>query len=316
MLHPFKLNPTYRDYVWGGKRLRPEAEITAEAWVVFEEDTVADGPYAGKTLAEVAEREGEALLGRRPVALTGKRFPLLIKLLDCARWLSLQVHPNDAQAEQLAGPGFFGKTEAWHVIKAEPDAQLISGFRPGVTRQDILNAVGKKAILDIVESRNVKAGDTIFIAPGTIHALGPGLLIYEVQQTSDLTYRVYDWDRPVTGTRKLHIEESMTVLHPDAGGKVLPADPNTPAAGRKELVSCKYFTLELIAGPAASIPVDFKGETFSALTVLNGNIMVHAEDWSFALGPLETLLIPAICGKFQVTFYGDVRALISHVPQG
>ena len=222
MLYPFKLNPTYRDYVWGGKRLRPQADITAEAWVVYEEDTVAGGPYAGRTLAEVAELEGEALLGSRPVALTGKRFPLLIKLLDCARWLSLQVHPNDEQAERLAGPGFFGKTEAWYVVDAQPGAQLISGFRPGVTRQAIHNAVGKKAILDIVETRNVKAGDTIFIAPGTIHALGAGLLIYEVQQSSDLTYRVYDWDRPVTGTRKLHIEESMVVLDPDAAGNVLP----------------------------------------------------------------------------------------------
>jgi mannose-6-phosphate isomerase len=119
MLNPFKLTPTYRDYVWGGKRLRPEAEITAEAWVVYEEDRVADGPYVGKTLAEVAELEGEALLGRKAVALTGKRFPLLIKLLDCAAWLSLQVHPNDEQAERLEGPGFFGKTEAWYVIEAE-----------------------------------------------------------------------------------------------------------------------------------------------------------------------------------------------------
>jgi mannose-6-phosphate isomerase len=312
MLHPFKLTPTYRDYIWGGQRLRPQAEITAEAWIVFEEDQVAVGPYAGKTLAEVVELEGESLLGRKPIALTGKRFPLLIKLLDCARRLSLQVHPNNEQAERLAGPGFFGKTEAWYVVEAEPGAQLISGFRPGVTRAEIQTAVGKKAILDIVESRHVKAGDTIFISPGTVHALGPGLLIYEVQQSSDLTYRVYDWDRPVTGTRKLHIAESMEVLDPDCRGNIHPIDPN-PASGRQELVSCKYFKLELIAGRSGTVPVDLQGESFSTLTALNGSITVHAEDWSFKLAVFETLLIPAICGKYQVTLSNEARALFSYV---
>jgi mannose-6-phosphate isomerase len=311
MLHPFKLTPTYRDYVWGGKRLRPQAEITAEAWVVFEEDRVADGPHTGKTLAEVVQLEGEALLGSQPIALTGKRFPLLIKLLDCARWLSLQVHPNDEQARRLAGPGFYGKTEAWYVVEADPGAQLISGFCPGVTREKIQAAVGKKAILDIVENRNVKAGDTIFIPPGTMHALGPGLLIYEVQQSSDLTYRVYDWDRPATGTRKLHIQESMEVLDPDCAGNVLPTDPN-PANGRQKLVSCKYFSLELIAGRSASVPVDLQGKSFSALTALNGPIKIHSDEWSFEMAALETVLIPAISGKYQVTFSNQARVLLSH----
>jgi mannose-6-phosphate isomerase len=312
MLYPFKLIPTYRDYVWGGKRLRRDADITAEAWVVYEEDKVADGIYSGKTLAEVADVEGEALLGSRAVARTGKRFPLLIKLLDCARWLSLQVHPNDEQAELLEGPGYFGKTEAWYVIEADEGAQLFSGFRPGVTREDIHNAVGNKTILDLVECRNVKAGDTIFIAPGTIHALGPGLLIYEVQQTSDLTYRVYDWDRPATGTRKLHIEQSIAVLDPEAGGVVLPANPGPAASGRKELVSCKYFTLELLAGRSAPIPVDMQGKSFSAVTTLNGSITVEGRGWSFDLKPLETLLIPAGCGAYQVITPENASALLAY----
>ena len=313
MLTPFKLTPTYRDYVWGGKRLRPEADVTAEAWIVYEEDKVADGPYAGETLAKVVGLEGEAFLGCKAVALTGKRFPLLIKLLDCSKWLSLQVHPNDEQAELLAGPGYFGKTEAWYVVEAEKGAQLISGFHSGVTRKDIQKAVGKKDILDIVENRKVKTGDTIFIAPGTIHALGSGLLIYEVQQSSDLTYRVYDWDRPVTEARKLHIEESIFVLDPGAGGNVLPTDPNPPVSGRKELVSCKYFRLELVTGCFGTVPVDIQGESFSALTVLNDSITIQGEDWSFELATLETLLIPAICGKYWITLAKNARALLSYV---
>jgi len=312
MLLPFKLTPTYRDYVWGGKRLRPEADITAEAWIVYEEDKIADGVYAGKSLAEVVELEGEALLGRKVVAQTGNRFPLLIKLLDCAKWLSLQVHPNDEQAERLEGPGYFGKTEAWYVIEAKEGAQLISGFRPGMTREDIQNAVGKKDILNLVERRDVKAGDTIFITSGTIHALGSGLLIYEVQQNSDLTYRVYDWDRPMTGRRELHIEESISVLDPDAGGNVIPKDPNTPTLGRKELVSCKYFTLELINGRLRSVPINIKGESFSALTALHDSITVYGTDWSFKLYSLETLLIPAICGEYWIKFTSEASALISY----
>jgi len=312
MLLPFKLTPTYRDYVWGGKRLRPEAEITAEAWIVYEEDEIADGPYTGQTLATVVELEGVALLGSKVVAQTGNRFPLLIKLLDCAKWLSLQVHPNDQQAERLEGAGYFGKTEAWYIVDAEEGAQLISGFCPGVTRVDIQKTVGKKDILNLVERRDVKAGDAIFIKPGTIHALGSGLLIYEVQQNSDLTYRVYDWDRPMMGKRKIHIEESISVLDPDARGNVIPKDPTDPTLGIKELVSCKYFTLALVAGRSGSVSIDTRGESFSALTALNNSIKIHGEDWSFELFSLETLFIPAICGKYWITFTGEASALISY----
>ena len=198
------------------------------------------------------------------------------------------------------------------MVEAQAGARLLSGFLPGVTRADIRNSVGKKAILDLVETRNVKAGDTIFIAPGTIHALGPGLLIYEIQQTSDLTYRVYDWDRPLTQARSLHIEESLAVLDPDAGGNVLQKDPNPVASGRKELVSCKYFTLELITGSSGAISIDMQGESFSALTVLNGSITVQAEEWSFDLHAFETVVIPAICGKYWMAFAGEARALHAH----
>jgi mannose-6-phosphate isomerase len=312
MLFPFKLTPTYRDYVWGGKRLRPEAEITAEAWIVYGENKIADGPFAGRTLNKVLELEGEALLGTKVIALTGNHFPLLIKLLDCAMWLSLQVHPNDEQAERLEGPDHFGKTEAWYVIEAEEGAQLISGFQLGVTREDIQIVVGKKDILNLVECRDVQAGDAILIKPGTIHALGSGLLIYEVQQNSDLTYRVYDWDRPMKGNRKLHIEESISVLDPDVQGNVIPSDPNNPALGRKELISCKYFTLDLITGLLGSIHINLKGESFSALTALNDSITVHGIGWSFELSSLETLLIPAICGEFWVEFTNKTSALISY----
>ncbi len=127
-------------------------------------------------------------MGANTVAHTGTRFPLLIKILDCAQWLSLQVHPDDEAAERLEGPGYFGKTEAWHVLDAAPGAQLIAGMRPDTTAEALAAAIRDGTILDFVQYQDVRAGDTVFMPARTIHTLGPGLLIYEVQQTSDLTY--------------------------------------------------------------------------------------------------------------------------------
>ncbi|HCS40031.1 MAG TPA: mannose-6-phosphate isomerase [Anaerolineaceae bacterium] len=311
MLIPFKLTPNYKEYVWGGKKLRPQADITAEAWIVYEEDIVADGPYIGKTLAKVVELEGIALLGSKVVTQTGRRFPLLIKLLDCADWLSLQVHPNNEQAKKLAGSTQFGKTEAWYVIDADKDAQLISGLKPNVTSQDIHNAAGKKEILDLVERRSVKAGDTIFIAPGTIHALGPGLLIYEVQQNSDITYRVYDWDRPMNGGRKLHVAESIEVLNPDEKGTVKSFDEKVSSSPINTLTSCSYFSLTMLQGNKSNVKINTMGESFAVITSINSNIIIKGNGFTFDLSLLETLFIPAECPPFEVMFEDEGRALLS-----
>lgn len=312
MLIPFKLIPNYKVYVWGGKKLRPHAERTAEAWIICEDDVVAEGLYVGKTLAKVVELEGTALLGSNVVQRTGRRFPLLVKLLDCANWLSLQVHPNNEQAKKLAGPNQFGKTEAWFVIDADKDAQLISGFKPNVTSAEIQKAAGKKEMLDLVERRFVKPGDTIFIAPGTIHALGPGLLIYEVQQNSDITYRVYDWDRPMDGGRKLHINESIQVMNPFEKGEVKPFDEKISAAPISTLAACSYFSLTLLQGEKSNVKVNTMGESFAVITSIDSNITIKGSDWSFPLNPLETIFIPAECPPFEVVFEQKGRALLSH----
>jgi mannose-6-phosphate isomerase len=311
MLQPFKLSPTYRDYVWGGTRLRPEAPITAESWVIYEGNPVATGPYSGQTLEAVARQEGAALLGSRAIAKTGSRFPLLIKLLDCAQWLSLQVHPNDEQASRLEGPDFFGKTEAWFVVEADPDAQLISGFRPGLTPEDMRQGVGNRGILDLVQYHQVRAGDTIFMPPGTIHALGPGLLIYEVQQTSDLTYRVYDWDRPLTGSRQLHIDQANQVLDPSATGEVahLPGSPSSP----QRLVTSRYFALDLWHNPAQPLNIDLQGASFSAITALSGSLHISTPGWGHTLQRFESLLVPAQTGPYQVDLSPKSTALHAYV---
>ena len=296
---PFSLAPEYRDYVWGGSRLRPEVVPTAEAWVVFAGNRVSSGSYAGRTLSDLAETFGADLLGTRAVAQTGKRFPVLVKILDCAQWLSLQVHPNDEQAEKLEGKGFFGKTEAWHVLENEPNAKLIAGMKPNITAEMLADSIKNGTILDTVQSIEVKAGDTLFMSPGTIHALGPGMLIYEIQQTSDITYRVYDWGRPQTETRKLHIDKALAVSNPSATTSVLSA-PQVNDGEVKTLTQCQYFQLEAVLVETKTVALDMLGESFHALTLLDGQSQVTAGGESFILNKFETLLIPAICGAYQI----------------
>lgn len=313
MLFPFKLIPSYREYIWGGNRLRPNLGKTAEAWIVYEDNEIADGPYAGTRLGEVAEKNPIDLLGPRILAQSGSRFPLLIKLLDCADWLSLQVHPNNEQAEKLEGPGHLGKTEAWYVVEADEGAQLLGGFRTGVTSDDVLTSLSKGGIIDLVKHHAVQTGDAIFIPAGLIHALGPGLLIYEVQQTSDITYRVYDWDRPMTSGRKLHLDQAGVVLNPDLDGRLISAS-SFKGDQKISLVTSSYFTLELITGEEGSLRMDTQGESFAVFTLLNGKVIVRGGDWRFELDRFETLLIPAVCGAYQLEFMGSVRGLNAFVP--
>jgi len=310
MLQPFMLEPSYRDYVWGGNRLRPNVEKTAEAWIVYEGNKVANGVYAGKTLAEVTAKEGETLLGSKVFAQTGSRFPLLIKLLDCADWLSLQVHPNDDQAEQLEGSGHFGKTEAWYVVEADDGAQLLGGLIEGVSPADIKTGLQKGQILSLTQRHDVQTGDSIFIPAGMIHALGPGLLIYEVQQTSDITYRVYDWDRPMTAGRKLHIDQAAVVLNPELRGELLPGSPRD-FEGTEKLIASTYFRLDLIVGKTGVIDLEPLEGSFSAITILDGHVKISGPGWQFELTRFETLVIPAIWRTIQIELKGQVRALRS-----
>jgi mannose-6-phosphate isomerase len=307
-----ELVPEYKDYVWGGDRLRPGFSPTAEAWVIYENDRIASGPLIGKSLADAAEAFGADLLGDFVVKQTSTRFPLLVKLLDCAQWLSLQVHPDDEQAARLEGPGFYGKTEAWHILEAAPRAQLIAGLKPGTTPATLAQSIRQGSILDWVQYVPVKAGDTIFMQPGTIHALGPGLLIYEVQQTSDLTYRVYDWGRPQTEKRKLHIDKSLAVARSDIAST---AEPLPPIVDGDECILCqsRYFTLALLGASHSSIHLNTQGETFHALTVIKGRVRLLTSDGMLELGQYQSAIIPAANGEYHLEPLEEARVLKSSV---
>jgi mannose-6-phosphate isomerase len=307
-----KLVPSYRDYVWGGEKLRPGHYPTAEAWVVWEEDVIESGSLAGKTLGEAAAQFGEALLGAKAMSRTGTRFPLLIKLLDCAQWLSLQVHPNDKQAVELEGPNQFGKTEAWHILDSEPNAQLVAGLKPNISPDVLAEAIRNGTIADHVQYADVKQGDTIFMPAGTLHALGPGLLVYEVQQTSDWTYRVYDWGRPATEKRPLHIEKSIRATRADFTAPIRPI-PETGDGTRHTLVQCDYFTLELLSAKANVVELDTKSETFHAITVIEGRAVLQTEAVSVELAQFQTAVVPAEMRRYEFHPLEKCRALKSSV---
>lgn len=297
------IEPQYRDYVWGGYRLRPN-QLTAEAWIVFEGNRILSGPWAGQTLRQAAHVAGADLLGEAVAARTGRRFPLLIKILDCREWLSVQVHPDDAWAARLAGPEHFGKTEAWYVLDARPDAQLIAGVRPGTSAAALAQAIQHGAVSGCAQYHHVQAGDALLVPARTLHALGPGVLVYEVQQTSDLTYRIYDWDRPAQAGRALHLEQAIAVTDAQATAQaVRSAPPGQP------LVTCPYFTLTVLAADHAPVTLDTRGASFHALTVIDGQGAITCGAERAILRPFETVLVSASAGAYTLHPIGPVRAL-------
>lgn len=303
---PFTLENQYRDYVWGGNKLRPGETRTAEVWAVYEANRVAGGVHAGQTLADLAVKFGSDLLGTKVTRRIGNRFPVLVKLLDCNQWLSLQVHPNDRQAGELEGAGQFGKTEAWYFLDAEAEAEILCGTREGVSKVDVEKAVRAGTILDLTNRISVSRGEYVLIPAGTIHALGPGLLVYEVQESSDITYRVFDWNRPASQGRALHIEQSIRVIDPS-----LQADVQTsvPEESTSKLVSCEYFTLEKLTPKKGDIITRLNGESFHALTVIKGQARVEGDGWAFDLKQYDSLVIPACCGEYVIQKQSDCELL-------
>ena len=306
--------PAIRNYVWGGRKLLALAEPDAsknnnpiaEVWAVYENNPVINGFYAGRTLGDLVSEYPYEILGTHVVAGSNEHFPLLIKLLDCERWLSLQVHPNDDQARQLEGPQFVGKTEAWHIINAQSRAQLIGGIKPKINIETLHSAVGNERILDLVNYHNVQTNDTIFMPAGTIHALGPGLLVYEVQQTSDLTYRVFDWNRPQSDGRVLHIEKSIAAINPQSQGQII--RQRNFSGTTTSLVRCPYFNLEILSVPHER---DTFGKSFHALTVTSGEARISTRDSEMLLHKFDTILVSAVCGSYSLD--GNFQILCSSI---
>src|SRR5258708_1168293 len=209
--------------IWGGSELaawlnlpEPRPERLGETWEVYDQNRIRNGVLAGRTLAEATRQLGAALVGRRTIERYGADFPLLAKFIDAAGRLSIQVHPDDAYAhEHEAATGFHGKTEAWYILSAAPGATVIYGLARPSSRAEFAAAIQADQVIGLMQRLPVKAGDVIFVPAGTVHAVESGIVLFEIQQKSDLTYRLYDWDRrdPATGQpRALQGDKSLDVM--------------------------------------------------------------------------------------------------------
>ncbi len=308
------LEPQFRERVWGGQRLRASDPPIGEAWIAFGDSVVATGPLAGRSLAGLAAEHGPALLGSSVHGRYGRRFPLLAKLLDCADWLSVQVHPTDEQARRMVGPEEFGKTEAWFFLQTTPDARILLGVRPGTTAVELATAIREGRVAEVAATVPVHGGEAVLIPAGTLHALGPGLLLYEIQQESDTTYRAYDWGRPQSTGRKLHIEESVEVTTTDG-----PGEPTSPvvagATGTADAIDCPYFDLDLARIGATPLPLDTGGRSFHILTAIEGVAEIEAGAEVARLERFETALVAGATGTYRVrAATGSATLLKASVP--
>ncbi len=228
-IYPIRLEASLHETLWGGQRLErdgwkrlPSCDVAiGEAWETEISTIVQNGPYAGKTLGELVAELDVTLLGEQSMSIFGRRFPLLAKFIDANAKLSVQVHPDDAYAAKYEG-GKLGKTECWYVLAAEPGATIVHGFQAATSREEIRRAIEEVRLEDLLHEEPVSAGDVIFVPAGTVHAIGSGVMLYELQEYSDITYRLYDYGRLTSaGTpRELHIERSLDVCHYDASSRV------------------------------------------------------------------------------------------------
>ena len=321
MMPPLILRPLYRRYLWGGRRfatalgrdLPPGADY-AESWELVDrgpdQSVIAAGPLAGATLGGLVRERGGELLGRHAPLLA---FPLLFKFLDACRDLSVQVHPDDARAARLTPPDF-GKTEAWYVVAAEPGSRIYAGLRSGIDAAAFAAALRSGRCEEALHAFEPRPGDCVFIPAGTVHAIGAGLLVAEIQQSSDVTYRLHDWGRtgPDGRPRPLHVEaglEAVTQCGPVAPVRsTATADPAV-----RRLVTGDYFLFDEVQ-PAGTWAVG-GDDGCHFLAVLSGQIR-FADRWG--LPPLPrggSCLLPAAAGREELVVEpdGDRPAKLLHV---
>lgn len=315
----------YFERIWGGRKLEtvcgkpiPAGKPIGEAWLVSDHrehvSTVAGGPLEGRSLRDLLAGGGAAVLGSRPRLTVHGQFPLLLKMLDAADYLSVQVHPDDKDAARLGEPDV-GKTEMWHVLQAEPGSELICGMPPEITRDDFAAALREKRLGDILTRFPVNDGASVFVPAGTVHAIGPGILLAEIQQNSNITYRVYDWDRLQADgkPRELHVDKSLEVTH--FGSRH--AGPNRPlmindAQGRRTiLAACRYFAAELLE-PAGTFDRTTDGATFHILLGKTGQLALSTAGQSLTLTPGQAAMVAGHVPAYSVA--GEGACLDYYVP--
>jgi len=330
-IYPLTFEPVFRDYIWGGRNLEtklgrdlPPGPV-AESWEISAHPSsptrVDNGPLAGQTLPQVLDLLQLDLVGSRsqPMLERGK-FPLLVKLLDANKPLSVQVHPDDQYAARHED-GELGKTEMWYILHAEPEAHLIYGLKDGVTPDDFRQALEDGALAACLHRLPVKAGDAIFIPSGSLHAVLEGILLAEIQQNSDTTYRVYDWNRVGDDgkPRELHIDKAMDVINFDQV-EPGPYSPqlleDSPGLRREMITSSAYFNVEKVSFGQAG--ATFKGEcdghTFEIWGAMSGQSRVNWAGQPLELPGVRFTLLPAALGPFEIEATAPATLLRTYVP--
>lgn len=308
-LYPLKFQPILKDKIWGGQKLhqilhKPTTSKNAgESWEIsdVEGDTsvVANGALQGSSLNYLLETHTSDLLGEKNFRQFGTKFPLLIKFIDAKEDLSVQLHPNDQLAK--ARHNSFGKTEMWYVVQADPESNLIVGFNQEMTQELYLKHLEDKTLQSILNFDNVKAGDAYFIEVGRIHAIGAGVLLAEIQQTSDITYRVYDWDRVDSegNERELHNDIALEAFDfdmPDNFRVNYTKDSDSPT----ELVSCPYFTTNVFK-VNDTILKENTHDSFMIYMCVEGKAQIEVDGNQTEISMGETVLIPACIKRFSIS---------------
>jgi mannose-6-phosphate isomerase len=318
-LSPLLMAPAFDPRPWGTEDLSPIypnhkfSEKIGEAWLSGDDCKVAGGPFAGKTLAQLSEQYQRELVGE--AARDPRRFPLLLKFLFPHEKLSVQVHPDDAQALHIGQP--WGKTECWYVAHANPGSQIALGLKPGVTAAQLEEAIYQKRAEEVLNWINVYAGDMIYVAGGTVHTLGPGSIIVETQQQSDTTYRLYDYGRP----RELHLKDGMAAVKEKtkAGRVVRPAPEQIDAKNRRApLIAAPYFVVEMFEAkdPLQLATHDDSGKSsVQILVAVEGCGVIEAPGMNpVTLAKGDAVIVPASAGRFGVRPQWTLEFLRAYVP--
>lgn len=299
-MYPLKLKPALKDYIWGGNKLKKDFdiatdnEIVAEAWELSTHkdgnSIVQNGEFAGKTLSETLKLWG-----------LDEHCPVLIKLIDAKNNLSVQVHPNDEYALKVENSK--GKTEMWYIVDCEPDSKLVYGFKNDITKEEFRQRIENNTIMDVLNDVPVKKGDVFFIEAGTIHAIGSGIIIAEIQQNSNITYRVYDYGRLGTDgkPRDLHIDKAIEVTNCNT----IKNNTNTNDIVKKSgydcilLAKCKFFTVEkLNITVKAELEADDK--SFNSVLILDGKGIIKYKDISLEFKKGDSFYMPKNMGEYII----------------
>lgn len=322
-LCPARLEPTFSPRPWGSLSLAPyfpqmsnPAEPIGEAWMTGNQCRFANGPFAGRQLGEVWPQMSTEWAGTK--IPRGGDFPLLAKFIFPQDKLSVQVHPDDAYAsvhEQVAGGR--GKTEMWYAVDARPGAEVLVGLKQDVTRESFASAISDGTAENCLEHIPLQPGDAVFVPAGTAHTIGPGLVLCEIQQNSDLTYRVYDYNRRDANghSRQLHVEKALEVMRfgKQIGGKIAPIFIRGGSFVQNCYAACRYFVTERWTF-SGTIETNSSKKRFELLVFLNG----HGEiGWGSArapYAPAQVWLIPAALGKFELAPDSESTLLRTYVP--